>query len=92
MSAQKMTVCQGVFTLGDVRSFLGLTSKNPPLGSMLNFDADVKDTTARHLRENHCPEVMAPLILNVRPVKLVEYAEADQVSGLFPSNVGKQQS
>ena len=34
------------FTLGDARSFSGLTSKIPPLGSMLNFDAD-----AHHQRE-----------------------------------------
>ncbi len=33
---------EAVFTLGDARSFSGLTSKIPPLGSMLNFDADVK--------------------------------------------------
>ncbi len=33
---------EGVFTLSDARSFSGLTSKIPPLGSMLNFDADVK--------------------------------------------------
>ena len=34
--------------LGDTRSFSGLTSRILPLGSMLNFDADVKKTTARH--------------------------------------------
>ncbi len=34
-----------VFTLGDARSFSGLTSKIPPLGRMLNFDADVKTTS-----------------------------------------------
>ncbi len=28
--------------------FFGLTSKIPPLGSTLNFDADVKETTGRH--------------------------------------------
>ncbi len=39
---------QGVFALGDARSFSALTSKIPPLGSMQNFDADVKKTTARH--------------------------------------------
>ncbi len=41
---------EGVITLGahDVRSFSGLTSKIPPLGSASNFDADVKKTTARH--------------------------------------------
>ncbi len=43
---------QGVFTLGDAQSFVGLTSKIPPLGSMLKFDADVKNMTARHQREN----------------------------------------
>ncbi len=35
-------LCQGVFTLNDAPSFSELTSKTPPLGSMLNFDADVK--------------------------------------------------
>ncbi len=45
---------KGVFTLGDARSFffLGSTSKISSLGSMLNFDADVKETTARHQCEN----------------------------------------
>ncbi len=33
---------QGLFTVGDARSFCGLTSKITPLGSMFNFDADVK--------------------------------------------------
>ncbi len=33
---------QGVFTLGDSQSFLGLTSKIPPLHSMSHFDADVR--------------------------------------------------
>ncbi len=32
--------------------FFGLTSKIPPLGSMFNFDADVKKTTMRHQCEN----------------------------------------
>ncbi len=40
------TDTQAVFTLSDARSFLtsafGLSSTIPPLGSMLNFDADVK--------------------------------------------------
>ncbi len=40
------------FTLGDARSFWRLTSKIPPLGSMLNFDADVKKMNARHQCEN----------------------------------------
>ncbi len=31
----------GIFTLGDVRSFFGLTSKIPPLSFLSNFDADV---------------------------------------------------
>ncbi len=37
-----------VFTSSDPRSFLGLTSKITPLDAMLNLDADVKKTTARH--------------------------------------------
>ncbi len=37
-----------VFTLGDAWTFSGSTSKMSRLGSMLNFDADVKKTTARH--------------------------------------------
>ncbi len=36
--------------------FFGLTSKFPPLGSMLNFDADVKNTTMRHQCENRLTE------------------------------------
>ncbi len=43
---------KGVFTLGDARSFSGLTSKIPPLVSTLNFDDDVKNPTARHQCEN----------------------------------------
>ncbi len=39
---------KGVFTLGEMRSLFVLTLKIPPLHSMLNFDADVKKTTARH--------------------------------------------
>ncbi len=39
-------VSLGVFTLGDARSFSGLMSKIPPLGSMLNFDTDVKNDRA----------------------------------------------
>ncbi len=38
---------QGVFTLGDTWSFSGLTSKIPPQGSMLNFDADVNKNRPR---------------------------------------------
>ncbi len=44
---------EGVSTLGNAQSFFGLTSKIPPLASMLNFDADVKKATARHQCENH---------------------------------------
>ena len=33
-------------------SFFGLTSKILPLGSMLNFDADVKKMAAHHQCEN----------------------------------------
>ncbi len=43
----------GVFILGGAWSFSGLTSKIPPLGSMKNFDPDVKNTTRRHQCENH---------------------------------------
>ncbi len=43
---------EGVFTLSDAPPFSGLTSKIPLLGSMLNFDADVKNMTARHQYEN----------------------------------------
>ncbi len=43
----------GLFTLRDARSFSELTSKIPPLSSMLNFDVDVKNMTARHQCENH---------------------------------------
>ncbi len=38
------------FHVGDARS---LTSKIQPLCSMVNFDADVKETTVRHQCENH---------------------------------------
>ncbi len=41
----------GVFTLDDTWSFLGLTSKIPLLGAMVTFDADVKMMTTRHLCE-----------------------------------------
>ncbi len=40
--------------MGDARSFFGLTSKIPPSGSMLNFDANVKKRTVHHQCENHC--------------------------------------
>ncbi len=45
-------VPKGVFTLSDARSFSGLTSKISPLGSMLNFEANVKKTTALQQCEN----------------------------------------
>ena len=38
---------EGVSTSSDARSFFGLTSKIPPLDSMLNFDADVKKIRPR---------------------------------------------
>ncbi len=37
-----------VFTLGDARSFSGLTLKIPPSGATWNFDADFKKRTAHH--------------------------------------------
>ncbi len=46
--ASQQRGASGVFTSRDTWSFSGLTSKMPPLGSMLNFDADVKKMTARH--------------------------------------------
>ena len=51
---------KGVLMLGDAQSFFELASKIPPLGSMLNFDADVKRTTTRHQRENRlvCAVIM----------------------------------
>ncbi len=50
-----------VFTLGDARSFSGLTSKIPPLGSVLKFDTDVKKTTARQQCKNpNCTPCYAP--------------------------------
>ncbi len=45
-------ISKGVFILGDAQSFLGQTSKIPPFTSMLKFDADVKNTSARHQCEN----------------------------------------
>ncbi len=42
-----------VFALRDTWSLFGLTSKIPPLDSMLNFDADVNKTTTRHQCENY---------------------------------------
>ncbi len=39
--------------LGDALSLCGLTSKISPLGSMVNFDADVKEMTARPQCEDH---------------------------------------
>ncbi len=39
--AKPSHVQEKVFTLGDARSFHALTSKIPPLGSILKFDADV---------------------------------------------------
>ncbi len=58
LALQRALTCAGtlrmkrVFTLGDARSFFGPTSKIPPSGSMLNFDADVKNTSVRHQYEN----------------------------------------
>ncbi len=48
------TTDEGIFTLGDARSFQG-SSKIPPWVqcNTVYFDADVKRTTARQQRENH---------------------------------------
>ncbi len=42
--------------------FVGLTSKIPSLGSMVNFDADVKKTTAHHQRDNRLHEAVGKRI------------------------------
>ncbi len=54
---------QEIFTLGDARSFSGLTSNIPTLGSMSNFDADVRKLTAHHQCENRL-SVWRPDALN----------------------------
>ncbi len=48
----RLAAAEAVFTLSDAWSFSGLKSKISSLGSMLNFDANVKKTTARHQCEN----------------------------------------
>ncbi len=55
----------GVFRLGDARSFLGLTSKLLPFGSMLNFDADVKNMNARHQCENRYGKLELSAVVHV---------------------------
>ncbi len=44
----KQPILMGVFTLDDARPFFALTSKIPPLSSMSNFDANVKERTPCH--------------------------------------------
>ncbi len=58
------------FHIGDARACFALTSKIPPLGLTLNFDADVKKTTARHQCENcwfntFSPEILTDGLLSV---------------------------
>ncbi len=58
---RKAYVCRkvlGDFTLGDMLLFAGLTSKIPPLGSMINFDADVKKKRPR------VTNVKTPFVVN----------------------------
>ena len=69
------TQCQGVFTLSDARSFSELTSKIPPLGSMLNFDADVKKTTARHQCENRFNQDPGPRQLTMKTRVVLPHVE-----------------
>ena len=52
-----------VFTMGDARSFCGLTSKTPPFGFNV-FNADVKETTARHQCENRFSDMSLALSAN----------------------------
>ncbi len=47
-------------TLRPMGLFFRLTSKNPPFGSTLYFDADVKKTIARHQCENRLKERSHP--------------------------------
>ncbi len=61
LSHLRTTHPTGVFTLRDMRAFSELTSKIPPLGSTVNFDADVKrqKDDVRHQCENrqsHCAQ------------------------------------
>ncbi len=56
---------KGVFILGDARSFSMLTSTIPPLGSTLNFDADVKKR---------------PRITNVKTPLLSTWSESGDLS------------
>ena len=78
-----------VFTLGDTRSFSGLTSKIPPLDSMLNFDADVKKKndhaspnvkTPGDANAMSCPHVFS----NAAPVDVRGDATRDAPSGSQP--------
>ncbi len=71
---------EGVFTLGDARSFSGLTSKIPPLDSMLNFDADVKKTTARHQCENRLT-----LLTELRPAPVEQHGTDTHGTASCPS-------
>ena len=70
----------GVFTLGDARSFVALTSKIPPLGSTLNFDADVKKMTARHRRENLVSCGWFPRVTGGSEVHVVLIGVAEQAT------------
>ncbi len=76
---------QAVFTSGDARSLSGLTSKVLPLGSMFNFDADIKRTTARHQCENNFREgasALRPCTLQVNDVSIAWGTTAPSVSSL----------
>ncbi len=57
------------------RGFFRLTSEIPPLCSMLNFDADVKNTTARHQCENRYSRDSGGIPLTVRGRNLDSVAE-----------------
>ncbi len=64
---------QAVFTLGDAQSIVGLTSKIPPLGPMVNFDADVTNVNTASGGSRIRPAVDSTQVLpegpNSKPTK-----------------------
>ncbi len=62
------------------RFHVGLTSKISPLGSMLNFDADVKNTTARPQCEN-CFFKPPPHALTFHAEKLYLWTYCCEING-----------
>ncbi len=75
---------EGVFTLGDAWSFSGLTSKIPPLGSMLNFDADVKNVRASPMCKP--PDTHRALRPPSSPIPLVSLRLRKETRRCFEAN------